>query len=91
MKRVTCIKCGLVSFAVTRAYAEAEVASFNVYFNSLTTDEQQNFYGGKGASIQSYKCMLCGGSLFRPSLPGDCPDGCTLNPVICDELADKCK
>lgn len=80
---VTCTKCGWVHFAVTRAFAEAEVERFNTYFATLTKEEQDLYYSGEGSSIKSYEhCNLCSGKDFRPSQPDDCPDGCTIGPVI---------
>lgn len=82
---VTCLKCGWVSFEVSRKYAEDEAARFNAFFDTLTPEQQQDYYGGKKATITFYEhCMLCGGSYtnFRPSRQGDCPDGCTINPIL---------
>lgn len=81
----TCKKCGWVAFGVTRDFAEKEVARFNTYFDTLTREEQLGYYAGKGSSIAIYeKCLSCGGSYtnFRDSVPGDCPIGCTLSPII---------
>lgn len=85
MSTRTCNQCGWVAFGVTREHAEHEVASFNKYFDTLTRQQQIDFYGGEPSGIRQYeKCMLCGGSYknFRDSKPGDCPEGCTLNPII---------
>lgn len=82
---VTCKKCGWVAFQVSREYAEDQVKRFNEYFESLTKKEQKELYGGKGASLSFYeRCIGCGGSYknFRTFKKDDCPDGCTLNPVI---------
>lgn len=80
---VTCNKCGRVHFGVTREDAQAEVDRFNRYFDTLTPENQEMF--GRRSSIDSYeRCIACGNPYtnFRPSQPGDCPDGCTINPVI---------
>jgi hypothetical protein len=85
MNTRTCLKCGWVAFGVTRAHAEEEVKKFNEYFSTLSKETQEEFYGGTGSSIKQYeRCMLCSGSHtnFREGLPGDCPEGCTLNPII---------
>ena len=84
-KTVTCLKCGWVHFEVSREYAEDEVIKFTCYFNTLTPEQQQDFYGGRTSKVLDYEqCMVCGGSYknFRDSLSNDCPDGCTLNPII---------
>lgn len=82
---VTCSKCGWVHFAVTRKRAEEEVAAFNAYFAALSPQQQQDYYGGTGSSLDRYEACWCGSTQFQPSKPGDCPDGCTLNPVIYEE------
>lgn len=79
---VTCNKCNWVSFGVTREFAEAEVKQFNEYFDGLTVEKQELYYGGQKSSAYHYTCLVCGGSSFRPSIDGDCPQGCTINPVI---------
>lgn len=84
----TCNKCGWVHFAVSRKHAEDEVTKFNEYFDTLSKKEQDEFYSGKGSSIRQYEhCMLCDGSYtnFRDSKYGDCPDGCTINPIISED------
>lgn len=86
MNYVTCIKCGWVSFSVSRKYAEEQIKKFSDYFDSLSKEKQKEFYNGKKFSLKDYSCMLCGGLKFRKFQNGDCPDGCTLNPVICEEI-----
>lgn len=84
--QVTCLKCGRVSFALSRAVAQAHVDDFNQYYESLDADRRRR-YGGP-TSIDSYKCG-CGGTAFRAARPEDCPIGATLSPVICEEFADQ--
>lgn len=84
----TCNKCGWVHFGVSRKYAEDEVANFKVYFDSLPKEKQDDFYGGKPSNIKNYEhCMFCHGPYtnFRDAKYGDCPDGCTINPIINEE------
>lgn len=86
----TCLKCGRVAFGVTREYAVNAVADFNAYYDQLSREDQQANYGGIGARIVDYElCRGCGGphTNFRDALPGDCPDGVTLNPIIIDTPA----
>lgn len=81
----TCNKCGWVHFAVTRGAAEAEVELFNSYYATLTPEKQQDYYGGKTSSIKNYEhCFFCSNIFtnFRVFKPGDCPDGCTISPII---------
>ncbi len=85
MKERTCNKCGRVAFAVTYEAAQAEVDSFNAMYDELTEGEKQRWYGGHGATIKNYeRCLGCGNSWkdFRDAVDGDCPDGCTMSPII---------
>ncbi len=81
----TCNKCGWVHMAVTRGYAAQKVIEFNQYYDKLSEEKQQNFYGGKGATIGIYeRCFSCGQTDedFRPFKEGDCPGGVTIQPTI---------
>lgn len=78
---VTCIACGWVSYAVTLAEAESEVARMNAYLASLSPADRRG-WSDEGPSVSKYVCLNCGGSTFRPARPEDCPDGATTNPVI---------
>lgn len=85
---MTCTSCGWVHFGVKRSHAEAEVKKFNEYFATLTKKLQKEYYGGKGSSIEQYeRCFSCGGSYnnMRESVAGDCPYGCTIQPIINSE------
>lgn len=80
---VTCNQCGWVHFALPAVRVLANVDEFNTWYD-CQPDEVQAHYGGH-ASIQDYtQCAFCGGSHrnFRDSLPGDCPDGCTIGPIL---------
>lgn len=83
-KTVTCLKCGWVSVEVSREYAVHHVFAFNEYFKALPKDKQQDYYGGKGASLEAYETCRCGGPYqnFRDAKIGDCPDGVTMGPII---------
>ena len=98
MRNVTCKKCGWVHFSMSRAEAQENVDSFNRYFDSLPYETQKANYGGitfvddkpvygepRKSSIESYeRCFNCRGPYtnFRPSVDGDCPNGCTIQPII---------
>jgi hypothetical protein len=79
----TCNRCGWVMFDVTREQAETEVAKFNEYFWSAARTIRDSYGGPSHISHYEY-CALCRNSYkdFRETKPGDCPDGCTLNPII---------
>jgi hypothetical protein len=84
MTYLTC-KCGWVHFAVTREYAEAALKKFNGFFDTLTERQQQDYYGGRKASITDYEtCSRCGAhySTFRAYRENDCPSGVTLAAII---------
>lgn len=83
---VKCVKCGWIHFVVSREKALNEVHEFNKYFNSLSKEQQEKFYGGQGSSLESYeKCMRCGNShenfVFVID-PKEVPYGSTINPLI---------
>jgi hypothetical protein len=83
----TCNICGWVAFAVTRADAEASVASFNDYFGKADA-YARSLFGNRRASITGYeKCFGCAGPYtnFRDAVEGDCPIGCTLQPIITED------
>jgi hypothetical protein len=85
MKTVTCKQCGWVAFEVSRAHATSQVEEFNNFYRTLSQEDQESFYGSKEASISDYeRCFRCGGPhhQFRDAKEGDCPNGCTLNPII---------
>ena len=80
----TCNHCGWVHMGVTRGYAEDEVSRFNEYFGSSTQDVRDMF-GNTPSSITAYeRCFRCGGphTDMREFTAGDCPDGCTIGPII---------
>ncbi len=84
-KRVTCKNCGWVHMEVTRKFAENEMKKFNDYFDKLSFKDQMDFYNGVGSSIYQYEhCFMCDGPYtdFRKYNVGDCPTGCTINPII---------
>jgi hypothetical protein len=76
---VTCIRCGRVSRGKSRAEAEQQVAESNAWIDSLPADEQLR---QTRASLDMYRCLGCGGTNFKPSEDGDCPDGVAISPVI---------
>lgn len=81
--RTTCGNCGEVHFPVTRGYAEAQVHKFNEYYQTLHIKEK-GYYGGPATVLQYEKCKNCGGNYkeFKDFREGDCPEGCTINPII---------
>jgi NADH pyrophosphatase NudC (nudix superfamily) len=84
-KNVTCKYCGWVHFEVTREYAKNQVKTFNKYYDSLSEEKQQEYYGGNKSFIRTYeRCMFCGTCYhnMRKYKKGDSPMGCTLNPII---------
>lgn len=84
----TCNACGWVHFGVTRAYAEDEVQRFNDYVRTIDPKKWQEYWGGRLSSVADYeRCGSCGSSHvnFRDAVEGDCPDGCTIGPIIVEE------
>ncbi|MBP0439135.1 hypothetical protein [Tianweitania sediminis] len=86
-RNVVCRGCGWASWPVSRAWAERRVAEFNRFFDDASPETQES-YGGR-SSLDSYRCLRCDGTAFRPMLPEDhIPDLVTISTVVCDELAD---
>lgn len=90
MRYVTCMashggrECGWVSVARTKAQVEDEVARFNEYYYSLPTWQRETYWSAP-SSVDNYRCLSCGGrGPYRSYREGDCPDGCTINPVLCE-------
>lgn len=80
----TCLRCGWVAFGVSREHAEIQVKQFNDWIEAQPA-ETQAMYGNRRSCIEGYEfCFRCGGphKNFRDAKPGDCPDGCTLQPII---------
>jgi len=80
----TCNACGWVHFGVTRRSAEDEVKRFNDYFEAAAQNVR-DLFGNTPSSIANYeRCARCGGSHtdMHDAERGDCPDGCTLQPII---------
>lgn len=87
-RTVTCLHCGWVLVAYSRAEVEAELASFLRYFDGLSPAQRQELYGNNRPTISQYEhCFACGNSYqnFRPSQEGDCPRGVTLQTIIQDD------
>lgn len=85
MLLVTCKNCGWVHMGVSREYAEEQVKKFNEFYVTLPPESQELYYNNKPASIDEYlACMRCGAewSKFRRFEDGDCPDGCTIGPIV---------
>jgi 5-methylcytosine-specific restriction endonuclease McrA len=85
VKLVTCRTCGWVHFEVTRAFAEKEVEAFNKFYDALSLQKQEEYYGNHKVSIKDYEsCGFCGGLYknFRKTKKGECPTGCTIGPII---------
>lgn len=84
MIQVTCNVCNRVSMGVTWEYAINEVAVFNKYFDTISDEKRDEYYGNHRSHLSKYEKCACGNSYknFRDSIPGDCPYGCTISPVI---------
>ena len=85
MNQRTCNNCGWVHFGVTRQSAEDSVAMFNAFYEA-STPEVQAMYGSPSHIRHYLWCNVCGNSHvnFRDAKPGDCPDGCTISPIIAE-------
>lgn len=58
-----CPKCGFVQNGISESDAVRLVEYFNAYLDTLSKDEQEQWYGSTRVSIDQYKhCLLCGNS-----------------------------
>lgn len=95
-KNITCLKCGWISFAVTKAYAEAEIKKFIDLYNSCD-DKGKAFWDGIGSNgeriprkmptLADYGCFCCGHGKFRPTTEEEMKSayGCTISGAIYEE------
>ena len=84
----TCLNCGWVHMGLTRADAQQEVDSFNVWFDEQPPAVQDNY--GRRSRIDTYEgCFRCGKTEFREAKDDDCPRGCTIQPVIWDSAENR--
>lgn len=85
MKFLKCSNCGWIHFQVSRKKAEEEVEKFNQYFESLSVENQEEYYGGRKSSISSYEhCFRCG-TYHQEAVVAkeeEVPYGSTLQPLI---------
>ena len=81
-KQVTCKKCGTVYIAVSRVFAELEIASSAIFLKSLSKKDKELYQSD--LTIASYEYCWCKNHYknFRAFKKGDCPDGCTLSSII---------
>ena len=83
---LTCPKCGWTHFGVSRVYAVQNVKNFNDYYNSLSPEKQEDFYGNKMAEIGHYEhCFNCGAMYKTFERRNNAPEGCTIQPIIFPE------
>lgn len=86
MKTVTCKKCGWVHFEVSKTYVRQWCVDWNKLFKTKPKEwlEQYGVTDSPPSPDVYYHCFLCGGGYtnFRDSVPGDAPDGCTLQPIL---------
>ena len=84
IKPVTCTHCSWVSMLVTREYANNQIKEFNEWFEKQS-DATKKHYSNTPSTIKNYACLVCGKfGPYRDYQEGDCPEGCTIGPVIDD-------
>lgn len=82
-----CKSCGWQHFPVSLDYANKEVAQFNAYYDSLTEEQQELYYGSKKSHLAHYCfCNLCGKLFtnFRKSTRKEMNKifGSTVSPIL---------
>lgn len=84
---VTCLNCGWVHFSVSKDYVNNWQEEWKKYWPTLDKEGREMFGlpdGPPGPEEEYYKCFFCRGSYknFRDSKLNDCPDGCTIQPIL---------
>lgn len=88
---MTCKNCGWVHFGVSKQH----VNDWNIRWIELCKTQPEEWlqsFGIKNRIPPSdkiyYQCFFCGGphTNFRESKPGDCPEGCTIQPILDESL-----
>jgi hypothetical protein len=82
-----CKNCGWVHFAISRQDAEAEVASFNAFYDTAG-DETRAMYSDRSTIDKYMRCFSCGGphTNFRDSTPDDTAGlGWTIQPILTED------
>lgn len=80
---VVCGKCSWTHMGITRKHAEEDVASFNLYYDSLSPQKKEDYYGNRSACIEDYEYCRCCGASYKEMIPGcTAPDGATIGPII---------
>jgi hypothetical protein len=82
---LTCLNCGRVHVSYPLVCALQAIDDFNKFYDTLSPENQQDYYGGHKESMTAYtECFRCGGSYknFRAFQDGDCPNGVTLSPIL---------
>jgi hypothetical protein len=96
---VTCNNCGWVHVGVTAKYVLEQTASFGDYWDAADEHTRSSFWNEevRGPMPDFYprnehadgyrKCLRCGGiyTNFRDFKEGDCPEGCTIGPILMRE------
>ncbi len=84
---VACLKCGWVSFAISKTEAKMMVEDYAAW-HRVQPDEVKAKYPPE-SSLDQYRCLRCHGTEFRPAKAGDAPHGVTLNPVIWEPVSEE--
>jgi hypothetical protein len=94
--QLTCNNCGWVHFGVSREYVEKQTQEFGDYWDAADKETKESFWSRavrgpmpdlfpRAEHALGYtKCQRCRGSYtnFRESKEGDCPNGCTIGPIL---------
>jgi hypothetical protein len=82
---VTC-KCKWVYFSVSKQFIKDWQTKWNEYWPTLDKEGRESFglLDGPPTPKEYFNCGICGTSYtdMYPSKPGDCPDGCTISPIM---------
>lgn len=85
---VKCVECEWVSMGVSRQFALTEIAKFNEYYDTLSPEQQKEYYNNRKSSEDRYVCIHCFGTEFIPIENDECPNGVTVSAVIYEPDSD---
>src|SRR5580704_9051449 len=81
-----CDGCGWIHFGISLKYAQNQADQFNIYFHSLSKEQQLQMYGGKPSGLKNYCFCFCCGSLFtrmrKLKKTEKLPYGSTIQPIL---------
>ena len=82
---VKCKKCKYIHFELSKAQAKEYVHNFNVYYSTLPSNKQMEYYDGKSITIEDFKtCKNCGENYnnFVKARAKEIKNNMTIHPIL---------